>query len=162
MSRKFIFQEQLFFTLTKIKVKRNFRFSILILNSPMIRWLRFIRQNYTLQTVGYLKSFFRSSRLGSAETNLTRNLEVAVWSLASLGGWRIQHCCELWCRYRRDSDLALLWLWHKLAATALIRPLAREPPYAAGVALKKRQKKKRKNYYIISISGISVLNRLDI
>ena len=28
-----------------------------------------------------------------------------------------------------------LWLWYRLAATALIRLLAQEPPYAAGVAL---------------------------
>ena len=47
---------------------------------------------------------------------------------------------------RRDSDPALLWLWRRLAATPLIRPLAWEPPYAAGVALEKgkRQKKKKK------------------
>ena len=33
----------------------------------------------------------------------------------------------------------MLWLWHRLAATAPIRPLAWEPPYAsgAGAALKK-------------------------
>ena len=36
---------------------------------------------------------------------------------------------------RRHSNLVLLWLWHRLAATALIRPLAWELPYAAGVAL---------------------------
>jgi len=30
----------------------------------------------------------------------------------------------------------LLWLWHRLAAAALIRPLAGELPYAASVALK--------------------------
>ena len=41
---------------------------------------------------------------------------------------------------RCGSDLALLWLWHKLAATALIRPLAWEPPHATGVALKKDKK----------------------
>ena len=34
------------------------------------------------------------------------------------------------------KDLALLWLWHRPAAAALIRPLAWEPPYASGVALK--------------------------
>ena len=34
------------------------------------------------------------------------------------------------------KDPALLWLWCRLAATAPIRPLAWEPPYAAGVALK--------------------------
>ena len=38
----------------------------------------------------------------------------------------------------------MLWLWHRLAATVLIRPLAWEPPYAAGVTLKKSPKKKKK------------------
>ena len=36
----------------------------------------------------------------------------------------------------------LLWLWYRLVATALIRPLALEPPHAAGVALKRPKKKK--------------------
>ena len=49
---------------------------------------------------------------------------------------------------RRGSDLALLWLWCKLAATAPIHPLAWEPPYAVGAALKgqktKKKEKKRK------------------
>ena len=31
----------------------------------------------------------------------------------------------------------LLWLWCRLAAAALIQPLAWELPYAAGVALKR-------------------------
>ena len=46
--------------------------------------------------------------------------------------------------HRRGSDPALLWLWRRLAATAPIRPLAWEPPYAAGVAqeMAKRQKNK--------------------
>ena len=38
------------------------------------------------------------------------------------------------------SDLALLWLWCKLAAAAPIQPLAWEPPYARGVGLKKTKK----------------------
>ena len=38
----------------------------------------------------------------------------------------------------------MLWPWRGLAATAPIRPLAWEPPYAAGVALK-TTKKKTKN-----------------
>ena len=44
---------------------------------------------------------------------------------------------------RRGFDPALLWLWRRLAATAPIRPLAREPPYATGAAqeMAKRQKK---------------------
>ena len=44
---------------------------------------------------------------------------------------------------RRGSDLALLWLWCRLAAAALIGPLAWEPPYAAGVALKSPPPKKK-------------------
>ena len=38
-------------------------------------------------------------------------------------------------------DMVLLWLWHRLAAVALIRPLAWEPPYAEGVALKRQKDK---------------------
>ena len=46
---------------------------------------------------------------------------------------------------RRGSDAALLWLWHRLVAMALIRPAAWEPPYNVGVAqeMAKRQKKKK-------------------
>ena len=33
----------------------------------------------------------------------------------------------------------LLWLWCRPVATALIRPLAWEPPYAEGVALKEKK-----------------------
>ena len=35
---------------------------------------------------------------------------------------------------RRSSDLALLWLWHGPAVVAVIQPLARELPYATGMA----------------------------
>ena len=45
--------------------------------------------------------------------------------------------------HRCGSDLALLWLWHSPAATALIRPVAWEPPYAVGVALKRQKTKKK-------------------
>ena len=40
---------------------------------------------------------------------------------------------------RHSSDPVLLWLWRRLAATALIRPLAWELPYAVGVALEKTE-----------------------
>ena len=46
---------------------------------------------------------------------------------------------------RHGSDLALLWLWRMPVATAPIRPLAQEPPYAVGTALKKGQKTKKKS-----------------
>ena len=45
---------------------------------------------------------------------------------------------------RRGSDPALLWLWYRPVATAPIRPLAWEPPYAMGAALKRQKTKKRK------------------
>ena len=47
---------------------------------------------------------------------------------------------------RRGSDPALLWFWRRLAATAPIRPLAWESPYAAGAAqeMAKRQKNEKK------------------
>ena len=41
------------------------------------------------------------------------------------------------------KDPALLWLWRRPAATAPIHPLAWEPPYAVGVALKKRGRRKK-------------------
>ena len=42
------------------------------------------------------------------------------------------------------KDPALLWLWCKLAATAPIRPLAWEPPYAMGAALRRQKKREKK------------------
>ena len=45
---------------------------------------------------------------------------------------------------RRGSDLALLWRWHRPAATAPIGPLAWEPPCAEGAALKRQMTKKKK------------------
>ena len=53
-------------------------------------------------------------------------------------------CC-VGCR--RGSDPPLLWLWRRPAATAPIRPLAWESPYAAGAAqeMAKRQKKETKS-----------------
>ena len=40
-------------------------------------------------------------------------------------------------------DLVLLWLWCRSAATAPIRHLAWELPYAVCVALKRQKKKKK-------------------
>ena len=43
--------------------------------------------------------------------------------------------------FRWSLDPALLWLLCRLAATALIGPLAWEPPYATGAALKSQNAK---------------------
>ena len=40
---------------------------------------------------------------------------------------------------RCGADLALLWLWHRPAAIAPIRPLAQELPHAMGEALKRQK-----------------------
>ena len=37
------------------------------------------------------------------------------------------------------SDLALLWLWHRMAAAAPVQPLAWELPYAVGAVTKKKK-----------------------
>ena len=39
----------------------------------------------------------------------------------------------------RNSNPVLLWLWCRLAATAPIRPLAWEPPYASSAALRPKK-----------------------
>ena len=63
-------------------------------------------------------------------------MRMRVRSLASLSRLRIRHC-----GVRRSSDPAFLWLGCRLAATALIWPLACELPYATGAALKTKQNK---------------------
>ena len=50
--------------------------------------------------------------------------------------------CDVGCRC--GSDLALLWLWCRVAVAALIRLLAWELPHAAGAALKRPKKEKKK------------------
>ena len=47
--------------------------------------------------------------------------------------------CDIGCRC--GSDLTLLWLWCRPVDTAPIQPLAWEPPYAEGLALKSKTKK---------------------
>ena len=51
--------------------------------------------------------------------------------------------------HKHGSDPALLWLWHRPAATAPIRLLAWELPYAAGVVLKRRKTGGKKSVLIV-------------
>ena len=63
---------------------------------------------------------------------------------------------------RRGSDLLLLWLWHRPAATAPIRPLAWESPYATGAALEKDQKKKKKKFLFSGVPDIVQWKRIQL
>ena len=45
---------------------------------------------------------------------------------------------------RRGLDLVWLWLWGRPAVVASICPLAGQPPYAEGMALKSQKTKKKK------------------
>ena len=60
-------------------------------------------------------------------------------------------------RCGRRSDLALLGLWCRLAAAALIGPLAWEPPCAMGGALKRQ---KRKKIVWVDLDVTSLLDQL--
>ena len=54
--------------------------------------------------------------------NPTRILRMQVWSLASLSGLRIQHYCELWCRWQTRLRSCIAVVWCRLAATGLTDP----------------------------------------
>jgi len=57
-------------------------------------------------------------------------------------GWGSSVAISCGVGHRHSLDPALLW--HRLATTALIRPLAWEPTYATSAALKSKKKKKKK------------------
>ena len=93
-------------------ISRPFR-SVLITRRPTHRALR-----YKVMLLGVpILAHRKLIQLGTMRSR--------VRSMALLSGLRIQRCCELWCRP---------------AAAVPIRPLAWEPAYAAGVALKKRKR----------------------
>ena len=62
--------------------------------------------------------------------------------MASISGLRIHVAMNCGVGHRCGSDLALLWLWCRLAVAAAVRPLTWEPPCAAPVALRNKTKQK--------------------
>ena len=71
------------------------------------------------------------------------SLRMQVQSLALLSGLRIWPCLKLQRRSQMWLDVALLWLWHRRTAAALIQPLAWKHPYATGMALKRKKERNK-------------------
>ena len=84
-----------------------------------------------------LKNVVRSSHCDSAAMN--------HWYPGGCGldQWVKGSSVPMSCGVGRQhgSDPKLSWLWHRLAAVALIRPLAWELPHAKSVALNSKKKK---------------------
>ena len=81
-----------------------------------------------------------------AQWKRIRTVSMRMWvrSLALLSGLGIWRCCELWCSSQTRLGSCIAVLWRRPAATAPIIPLAWEPPYAMGPALKKKTKDQKK------------------
>ena len=76
-------------------------------------------------------------------------MRLPVRSLASLSGLRILHCHELWCRSQKQLGSGItvavaVTVAGSYSSALIIRPLAWEPPYAMGAALKRQKTKKIK------------------
>ena len=101
---------------------------------------------YTKINSKWLKNLTNRSFHHGSVVNAPKIHEDMGRSLALLSGLRIWCCVNSSVGSRHGSDLALLWLWYRPAAAALIGSLAWEPPYAMDVAMKrlKDQKKKKK------------------
>ena len=76
-------------------------------------------------------------------------------SIPGLAQWLKVSCVAVSCSvgHGLGSDVLLLWLRTRPAATARIGPLAWELPYAAGVGLKKKEKK----IWILTLRCVDVL-----
>ena len=68
-------------------------------------------------------------------------MRTQVRSLPPLRELTIWYCRELWYRLQMQLGSHVAVAVHRPAAAALIQPLTWEPPYAVGVALKKKKKK---------------------
>ena len=73
------------------------------------------------------------------------SMRTQVQSLASLSGLRIDVAMSCGVGHRYSLDPVLLWLWQRPAVPPPIQPLAWEPPYAVGAALKRQKKTKQQS-----------------
>ena len=90
------------------------------------------------------------------------SVRVQIPSLASLSelGSGIAASCSI--GHRHNLDPALLCLWHRLAAAALIQPLAWELPYVTDAAVKKKTTKKLSHSASLCLSSALLLPFKDL
>ena len=84
-------------------------------------------------------------------------MRLRVRSLTLLSGLGTSIAVSCAVGHRCGSDLALLWLWPRLVATAPFRPLAWEPPYAEGEALEKTKKPQNTIRLTLVITGENIM-----
>ena len=83
-----------------------------------------------------------SSHCGSEVMNPT-SIHEDAGLIPGLAQW-VKDLASLWV----VVDLDPVLLWYRVAATALIQPLAWELPYAAGVSIKRKHFKKEGEFYV--------------
>ena len=95
----------------------------------------------------------KKSSHGSSVVMNSTIIHEGVGSIPSPAQWVKGSSVAMSCDvgHRHSSDPELLWLWCRLAAAALIQPLAWELPYVAGMALKKQKNNKKKQKTGVSI-----------
>ena len=79
-------------------------------------------------------------------------MRMQAGSLASLSGLRIGIAMSYDVGHRQGLDPTLMSLWCRPAATAPTQPLAQEPPYALGLALKSQKKQNRLSFLVLELT----------
>ena len=120
----------------------------------MKTWWKFMTM-LLIRKFGYFHDIHSKVRTSDKISSSRYNREFPFWLSNSKPDWYPWECrfdswphsvglgssvalscgvCHIW-----SSDPTLLWLWCRLAAAAVIWPLAWELPYAVGAALKKKR-----------------------